>query len=298
MSFADDVSVLRRGNMVYSGSLGAKTPAMLAELMMGNEEIAPASLREVIAKGDIRLKIDQLVVNNDQSSIAVDTLSLKVHAGEIVGIAGVSGNGQRELVEALSGQRQPVTGSIWVSGQPYLATREQMVRHKVFCLPEEPLRNACVPRMTLIENLALRIFDQPAFTRWRWFINHAKLKNYALGLIERYQIKPPLPKRHLETLSGGNIQRLVLAREISGAVALLIVANPCFGLDFAATAEIRKQLLAARNLGVAVLLISEDLDELLELSDRITVMFEGQLRYEASITDVNLDEIGLKMAGH
>lgn len=298
MNFADDVSTLRRGKLTYSGPLAGKTPTMLAELMVGNEEIAATGTRDIVVKGDVRLEINRLTASGDSGATAVNDLSLQLHGGEILGIAGVSGNGQRELVEVLSGQRSLDSGEIRVCGKPYTATREEMAKHKLYCLPEEPLRNACVPRMSLVENLALRIFDRAAFTRRRWFINRKSLKAHAMGLIDRYHVRPPQPERWIETLSGGNVQRLVLARELSGDVDLLITANPCFGLDFAATAEIRRQLMQARNRGVAVLLVSEDLDELLELSDRIAVMFEGQLRYEAPIAKANMDEIGLKMAGH
>lgn len=298
MNFADDVSILRRGKLTYSGALAEQTPAMLAELMVGTEEIASIGLRDAVVKGELRLDINHLSAASDSGAIAVNDLSLQLHSGEILGIAGVSGNGQRELVEVLSGQRSAESGEIRVCGQPYTASREEMAKNRIYCLPEEPLHNACVPRMNLIENLALHVFDRPAYTRWRWFINHHSLKVHALALIDRYRITPPQPERWIETLSGGNVQRLVLAREISGEVDLLITANPCFGLDFAATAEIRRQLMQARNNGVAVLLVSEDLDELLELSDRIAVMFEGQLRYEALTAEANMDEIGLKMAGH
>lgn len=298
MSFADEISVLRRGQIIYSGPLADKSPALLAELMLGNDNIAPSGSREVVAKGEVKLSVDSLVAFGDSGVAAVEGLSLEVRAGEILGIAGVSGNGQRELVEVLSGQRSPNSGEIQVCGQPYRATRAQMREFKLYCLPEEPLKNACVPRMSLLENLALRVFDQAEFTAARWFLNAKTLTAHALALLDRYNVKPPIPERTIETLSGGNIQRLVLAREISGDVDLLIVANPCFGLDFAATAEIRRQLMAARNRGVAILLVSEDLDELLELSDRIAVMFEGRLWYEAPIADIDLDQVGLKMAGH
>ncbi|MGZ8934911.1 MAG: ABC transporter ATP-binding protein, partial [Methylobacter sp.] len=233
MNFADAVTILRRGQVMYSGPLANKTPATLAELMIGSEEIAATGTRAAIVKGDIRLAIDKLVTFSDSGAIAVDGLSLKLRAGEILGIAGVSGNGQRELVEVLSGQRTPESGDIRVCGEPYRASREEMARHKINCLPEEPLRNACVPRMNLMENLALRIFDQAIYTRWRRFISYKLLRVYARDLIERYRIHPPQPERWIETLSGGNVQRLVLARELAGEVDILITANPCFGLDFA-----------------------------------------------------------------
>ena len=298
MHYADAVSVLRRGKMTYSGPLAGKTPALLADLMMGNEDIATIGAREPVAQGPLRLDIRNLVASGDNGSPAVQGLSLRLHGGEIVGIAGVSGNGQRELMQVLSGQRQPDQGEIQIGGAPYSATREEMTRLRFNCLPEEPLRNACVPCMNLVENLALRIFDRSAFTRWRWFVSAKAQKDHARQLIERYHVRPPEPERRIETLSGGNVQRLVLARELSGQVDLLIAANPCFGLDFAATSEVRRQLMQARNRGTAVLLVSEDLDELLELSDRLAVMFEGRLTYEAPIAEADLAVIGLKMAGH
>lgn len=298
MNYADAVSVLRRGKLAYSGPLEGKTPAVLAELMIGSEAIAPIGARERSEKGPVRLEISNLVASGDSGTRAVDTLSLRLHGGEIFGIAGVSGNGQRELVQVLSGQRRPDRGDIQIGGTPYVATRREMARFRFNCLPEEPLRNACVPRMSLAENLALRIFDRPAFTRWRWFIDAKAQKHHAQGLIARYRVSPPEPERRIDTLSGGNVQRLVLARELSGQVDLLIAANPCFGLDFAAASEVRRRLMQARNRGAAVLLVSEDLDELLELGDRIAVMFEGRLTYEAPIAQADLETLGLRMAGH
>jgi ABC-type uncharacterized transport system ATPase subunit len=298
IDFADTVSVLRRGKLVYSGPLSGKTPAMLGELMIGSEQIAKIAERTQAGNGPVKLEIRNLTVSSDHGAPAVKALNLKLHGGEIVGIAGVSGNGQRELMQVLSGQRRPDQGDIRIDGLPYFATRKEMDRFRFRCLPEDPLRNACVPRMSTTENLTLRVFGQPGFTRWRWFIDAKAHTRYAQTLIERFRVYPPELDRRVETLSGGNLQRLLLARELSGEVELLIAANPCFGLDFAATSEIRRQLMEARNLGAAVLLISEDLDELMTLSDRIAVMFEGRLTYEALVAQANPDVIGLRMAGH
>jgi len=298
IDFADSVSVLRHGRLVYSGPLSGKTPAMLGELMIGREPIAKMAARAEAGKGPVKLEIRNLTAFSDHGSKAVRSLNLKLHGGEILGIAGVSGNGQRELVQVLSGQRRPEQGDIRIDGLPYSAARKDMVRFRFHCLPEDPLRNACVPRMSTAENLALRVFDRPGFTRWRWFIDAKAQQRYARSLIERFRVSPPELNRRVETLSGGNLQRLVLARELSGQVDLLVAANPCFGLDFAAASEVRKQLMEARNLGAAVLLISEDLDELMMLGDRIAVMFEGRLTYEAPAALANPDLIGLRMAGH
>jgi len=226
--------------------------------------------------------------------IAIDGLT--VHAGEIVGIAGISGNGQTELMEMLTGQRRLNSGTIEIKGAPFAATRAEAHARKVRYLPEEPLKNASAPRMSVAENLALRTFDigpdGPRFWQNRRAINAA-----ARDRIAAFDIKTASLHSPIATLSGGNVQRTVLARELSGDVDLMIVANPCFGLDFNAVAAIRDRLMAARNRGVAVLLISEDLDEIFELADRVMVMSDGCLAFEAPIDATNVAEIGSYMAG-
>jgi simple sugar transport system ATP-binding protein len=228
---------------------------------------------------------------------AVRGVSLGVCPGEIVGIAGVSGNGQRELVEALVGQRPPAAGEILVSGAPYRATRGEIRVHRAFSLPEEPLRSACVPRMTVAENMALRNFDQPPLASGPWLRGRA-MREQAERWIGEFKVKTQGPDAPISTLSGGNVQRAVLARELSAGVSVLIAANPVFGLDFAAVAEIHDRILAARNAGAAVLLVSEDLDELLELSDRILVIFDGRIVHETRADKADIAVIGPCMAGH
>ena len=226
-------------------------------------------------------------------------MSFKVRPGEIVGIAGVSGNGQRELVEVLAGQREPIGGSDPRARRSLTGRRvRQMLRHKVSCLPEEPLRNACVPGMSVAENLVSRKFDQPAFTVARVFLNRRAMRSFAADLIARYRIKAPSPEAPARTLSGGNVQRMALARELSGEIEVLVAANPCFGLDFAATSDIRSQLMQVRNRGAAILLVSEDLDELFELADTILVMFSGKIVYETPRASADLATVGRHMAGH
>jgi simple sugar transport system ATP-binding protein len=146
--------------------------------------------------------------------------------------------------------------------------------------------------------MAFRRFDVPPYAAGGWWLNFAAMRRVALELIARYRVKTPSPEAEIGTLSGGNVQRAVLARELSGDVEVLIVANPCFGLDFAAVAEIRGQIMAARNRGVAVLLVSEDLDEILELADRIHVMSGGRLVYETPAATADINAIGRHMAGH
>jgi general nucleoside transport system ATP-binding protein len=165
-------------------------------------------------------------------------------------------------------------------------------------LPEEPLKNACVSGMSVADNIAFREFDRAPFASGGWWLNRAAFRDDADRKIARYKIKTRSADTPMAALSGGNVQRVVLARELGHDVEVLIAANPCFGLDFAAVAQIRAEIMAARNRGAAVLLVSEDLDELLELSDRLVVMFHGQFVYETRASEADLTEIGRHMAGH
>jgi ABC-type uncharacterized transport system ATPase subunit len=297
MAFADDVSVLRRGKLVGGGPVATLTPDEMARMMIGDQEIHGMAGRTAAAAGAICLDLRDLAADDDEGYAAVRGVTLAVRAGEIVGIAGVSGNGQSELVQVLGGQRDLTGGQILVHDAPYHARRGEMLRHKVSMLPEEPLRNACVPRMSVADNMAFRRFDQPPYATGPW-LHHAAFRRAAEELIARYRVKTSSPDAPISTLSGGNVQRAVLARELSGEVDVLIAANPVFGLDFAAVADIHAQIMAARNRGAAVLLVSEDLDELLELSDRLVVMFEGRIVHETTPAKADLTVIGRFMAGH
>jgi simple sugar transport system ATP-binding protein len=245
------------------------------------------------------LQVQNLHADKENGVEAIKDINLTVNSGEIVGIAGISGNGQRELVEVLAGQRPATSGQVWVNGEIYTATRTEMYRHQVFSLPEEPLRNACVPHMSVAENLALRTFDRPPQAKGGVLLVFKAMRQMAQGLINTFKIKTPSPDTPIGNLSGGNVQRAVLARELSGdRINLLIAANPCFGLDFAAVEYIHGSIVESRNRGVAVLLVSEDLDELLKLADRILVMSEGRFVYESAIADADFATIGQRMAGH
>jgi simple sugar transport system ATP-binding protein len=297
MAFADDVTILRRGKLAGYGRVADLTPDDMARSMIGAEEltIQPARVGEV---SEARLELSKLKALDDSGAVAVRDVSLAVRGGEIVGIAGVSGNGQRQLVEVLAGQRDAESGEIRVAGDIYHASREEMRQHKMSLLPEEPLKNACVGGMSVADNIAFREFDRAPFASGGWWLNRAAFRDDAEKKIARYKIKTRTPDTPMAALSGGNVQRVVLARELGHDVEVLIAANPCFGLDFAAVAQIHAEIMAARNRGAAVLLVSEDLDELLELSDRLVVMFHGQFVYEARASEADLTEIGRHMAGN
>ena len=295
MAFCDEVSVLRRGRYVGGGRIGALGADDCARLMLGTSVIRPLAGRSG-SPGDASLEISGLTALNDRGHEAVRDLDLTVRGGEIVGVAGVSGNGQRELVETLCGQREASGGAVAIHGKPYHARRAEMREERFACLPEEPLRNACVAAMSLSENLALRDFDHAPFATGVGWLKPGEFRAAARSLIARYGVRAASPDVPIATLSGGNVQRAVLARELGGDADVLVVANPCFGLDMAAVAEIHAQLMDARNRGAAILMVSEDLDELIELSDRIVVMFNGQLVYETASAD--REAIGRHMAGH
>ena len=221
-----------------------------------------------------------------------------MRAGEIVGIAGVSGNGQRELLEVIAGQRGMTAGRIFVDGEKHLPNRALLHKHRFFILPEEPLRNASAPRMSIADNIAFRVFDQPPFQRAGFLLNKPALASFGREMVEKFSVRPSWPEAPIGDLSGGNVQRAILARELSsGKVRVLVAANPCFGLDFKAVDFIHDRLIEVRNQGAAVLLISEDLDELLELADRIFVMSEGRLVYETTPAEADLPRMGREMAG-
>ncbi|MDX2054869.1 MAG: ABC transporter ATP-binding protein [Polyangiaceae bacterium] len=297
-AFADEVTVLRRGALAGSGKVSDHTPASLAELMVGSEPPSASLLRQSSEQGHVSLELHDVCADDDLGLPVLSKVSLKVRAGEILGIAGVSGNGQEQLVEVLAGQRLPSSGKVHVAGKPYSPTRTQIRESRVRLLPEAPLKNASVANMTVAENMGFRCFDEPGFTLGRWAVRRGRLRRKALKSIGEYKIKTPGPEALIGGLSGGNVQRAVLARELDGEVAVLIAANPCFGLDFAAVAEIRSRIVAARNSGTAVLLVSADLDEIFALSDRIVVMSEGALVYETPAEGANVAEIGRHMAGH
>jgi simple sugar transport system ATP-binding protein len=307
LSFADDVTVLRRGRLAGRCGVAGTTAALLAGMMVGEAAPAageipaeapdePAAPLPTHAAGPERLTVRGLRILGDRGETAVDGLDLQVRAGEIVGIAGVSGNGQRELMEALVGQRERAAGEVTVEGRPFRATRAENRTLKVRSLPEEPLRNACVPEMSVADNMALRRFDEPPYARAGWRVPGAA-RQRAREPIAAFRVRTRGEGAPIRSLSGGNVQRAVLARELSDDAALLLVSNPSFGLDFTAVAEVHARLAAARKRGSAVLMVGEDLDELLRVADRIVVMSRGRIVHECAAALGDRHEIGRHMGG-
>jgi general nucleoside transport system ATP-binding protein len=295
--FGDHVSVLRRGKLTGSAKYSDVDMKTLSSWMIGDERPRSPAPRKAVEERPARLRIDKLCADDDLGVPAVRELSLCVAPGEIVGVAGVSGNGQKELVEVIAGQRIRTGGSVQIGERTYLPSRSFMRELRISIIPEVPLDNATVPGMSLSENLALRSFDEPPICTGGTFISRKALHEQATTLTTRFGVRAPGLDAPMRALSGGNVQRAVLARELSREPEVLIVQNPCFGLDMAASAEIRAKLVDARNRGCAVLLLSEDLDELLELSDRMCVIFHGNIVHEGKPGDTPMSEIGQLMAG-
>ena len=317
--FADHVSVLRRGRLVGSLAAAGVATAVLADMMVSDgasgvgaeqqprssgipdlspppDSSPPAGAGPVATPGAVRLAVSGLRVAGDRGDMAVDGLDLEVRAGEIVGVAGVSGNGQREMMQALVGQRERLDGRVLVDGQPYAATRAQNRALRVRSLPEEPLHNACVPGMSVAENMALRRFDEAPFA-WAGWRRKGAVRQRARELVQAFRVRTRSEQSPVSSLSGGNVQRAVLARELSDDASLLLVSNPSFGLDFTAVAEVHQRLREARARGAAVLMVGEDLDELLQLADRIVVMSHGRIVHTCRAQDGDRLEIGRFMGG-
>jgi simple sugar transport system ATP-binding protein len=296
--FVDDVTVLRRGRMAGSGEARKLSAGEMTAMMIGESQVPANPERRGAPTNDPVLSISNLRTEGSGGRPGLDVSDLVVRSREIVGIAGVSGNGQSALVEVLAGQRPADSGQMQVDGIAYDATRDQAQARHVRVLPEEPLRNGCVPRMTVSDNLNFRTFDRAeGGTSHRAWLDAGGMTRRARRMIDAFRIRAPSPLAPIGVLSGGNVQRCVLARELDGEVRLLIVANPCFGLDVKAVADIRARIMAARNNGTAVLLVSEDLDEILELSDRILVMREGRVVHETPAQGADALSIGAHMVG-
>lgn len=292
-AYADEVSVLRRGKLVGGGKVADLSHADMAALMMGNAQLAQPAPRSG-TRGAPVLELDGIKARDRTGLKDITVDSLRVHAGEIVGVAGISGNGQMELMEILTGQRPCQSGKIRVKGAPYTARRDEAQHHNIRFLPEEPLHNACAPRMSVSDNIAFRRFD----TDGGFWLSGRNMRARATDLVRQFKVKATSIDAPISALSGGNVQRAVLARELSGEVDLLIISNPCFGLDFSAVSEIRTRIMQARNAGAAVMILSEDLDEIMELTDRVLVMSGGAITYDAATAEADIATIGQHMGGH
>ena len=296
MMFSDRVTVLRQGQVTATLSTSETTPQELARLMVGREVLFRLE-KEPCQPGAPVLEVEDLEALNDKNLPALRGVSLTVRAGEIVGIAGVAGNGQRELAEVITGLRAATDGDVRVSQTCVIdCTPREMITAGVGHIPEDRVGVGLVGSMSVSDNLALKGYRGPELSRGPVLVPSA-IQSFARRLIDAFDIATPGPETQVKFLSGGNLQKTILARELTACGGLLVAVHPTRGLDVGATEAVRKLLLAQRDQGTAVLLISEDLDELLAVSDRVAVMFEGRVVDVVPAADADVAALGLMMAG-
>lgn len=297
LEIADRVVVLRAGQVTGECPSAQATPEVLAEMMVGRA-VVPRISRRSRAPGRPALEVRSLRVLSDRGTLAVRDLSFEVREGEVFGIAGVEGNGQSELVQALTGLRPPTAGEILLHGTPVLTLSPlELYRRGLSHVPEDRTRFGLALEFDVAENSILGRQTEPAFVgpfgRLRW----DRVLRYAADLVQRFQIHTPGLRVPVRSLSGGNQQRLVVGRELSKRPTLVVAVHPTRGLDVASTAYIRELLVRMRDEGRAVLLVSADLDEVLELSDRIAVMYEGRFVGVGTAGQWSRETLGLMMGG-
>jgi general nucleoside transport system ATP-binding protein len=296
LSVSDRVTILRSGRRVSQIRTTDARPGELARLMVGRDVQPPGGVPATL--GPTSLSVEGLGVLGEDGHEAVRDVSLYVRAGEIVGIAGVAGNGQRELAEAIAGIRKVARGRIVMNGRDLTHTPvNDRIRHGLAFVPEDRLEMGVAAGLSLEENLILKSYSRPPFSRGL-IMRKREIRRFAEGLRQRFDIRGSRPGLPVSLLSGGNVQRAILAREIANRPNVLLAASPTRGLDVGAADFVQRLLLQQRGEGTAILLISEDLDELQILSDRVFVMFEGRMVGEVHAGRFDTEQVGLMMAGH
>ena len=295
LAITDRVTVLRRGRVAGSVPTSETTERELAAMMVGRPMLGVSRADSIEPEGAASpaLRVEGLSAKARHGLPALHDVSFDVHPGEILGVAGVSGNGQPELAQTLSGMRAPTAGSITVGGREIAgATPTQVMAAGVGRIPEDR-HAAVVGDMSVAYNLVLEHLDE---YRRRGVLDEARIREHAAGLIARFDIKAS-PDDPIRSLSGGNMQKVLLARVLSREPRVLVVSQPTRGLDVGATEYVRATLLEQRARGAAILVISEDLDELLAIADRVVVMYEGRIVGEVGANEADPDRLGLLMAG-
>ena len=295
LEIADRITVLRRGKRIDTLPREGATETELARLMVGREVLlrvdkAPANPAEPL------LAVEDLHVLDDRGLEAVRGVSFEVRAGEIVGLAGVDGNGQTELIDALAGLRHPLSGRVVLGGEDVTrADARDILDRGLGHIPEDRQRRGLVLDFTLAENLGLHDYRKQPNSRFGWLFPN-RLVRWARRLLEQFDVRGGGPQTRAAALSGGNQQKVVLAREIAREPSVLLAAQPTRGLDVGAIEFVHRRLVEARDAGKGVLLVSLELDEILSLSDRILVIYEGRIVGEFS-PDVSEEELGIAMTG-
>jgi simple sugar transport system ATP-binding protein len=296
LEVADRITVLRRGAVVGTTTPGKANRSKLAEMMVGRTvrlEVDKAPHQP----GEVVLEVRDLVAINDRRQVALDGVGLEVRQGEVLGIAGVQGNGQTELVEVVTGLRHPQSGSVRLVGQDVTrATPRQITELGAAHVPEDRQRDGLVLPYSVADNLALQTYYRPPFARGV-VLQEAEIRKSAEARIAEFDIRTPSAGTPAGSLSGGNQQKVIVAREFSRPIRLLVASQPTRGLDVGSIEYIHGRILEKRDAGTAVLLVSPELDEVLELSDRIAVMYRGRIVATVQADRVTKEQVGLLMAG-
>jgi simple sugar transport system ATP-binding protein len=296
---ADRVTVLRAGRSEGTHEVAGTSSRELARLMVGRDvELGTAPVERAEGPGaDVVLRIDGVRADGDRGEVALDGVSLTVRAGEVVGVCGVSGNGQRELAEVIAGMRARTAGTVEIAGTELDGADPRRAQEAGLAhVPEDRLHTGLSPSLSIEDNLALTAHRRPPLSRGP-FLRRARIRSRAVDLIERYDIRAPGPTTPTRVLSGGNVQKVLLARELSSDPKVLVAASPTRGLDVGAIEAVRTLLAGAADRGVGILLLSEDLDEILSLSDRVAVIYEGAILAVVDRADADVEELGLLMGG-
>lgn len=293
---ADRVTVIRRGKSIETVDVAGTTSQELAEMMVGHS-VSFTTDKEASKPKDVVLSIKDLIVNENRGIPAVKNLSLEVRRGEIVGIAGIDGNGQSELVQAITGLRKVKAGSITIKGQDVTKLSSRKITElSVGHVPEDRHRDGLVLEMTMAENLALQTYYKEPMSK-NGILNFSHINEYARKLMKEFDVRGAGEFVLAKGFSGGNQQKAIIAREIDRDPDLLIVSQPTRGLDVGAIEYIHKRLIEERDRGKAVLVVSFELDEILNLSDRIAVIHDGKIQGIVTPAETNKQELGILMAG-
>jgi len=296
LEICDRVTVLQKGRIVGEAATKDVDKKTLARMMIGRDIIFRIEKEPMERKNKI-ITVDSLVVRGDKDLRAVKNVSFEIFRNEIFGIAGVSGNGQRELVEAITGLRRIESGKIIFEGTDITNKSARHIYNTgVAHVPEERIRYGVAPGLYLYDNAILKQHHKKKYSN-KLFLAYNKIRQHAQHLLSDFNVLAPSVHVQTKNLSGGNIQKLILGREISENPSLLVASHPTYGLDVGATEYLRNQLLKRRKEGGAVLLVSEDLEEIFELCDRIAIMFQGEFMGILDAYDPRLKDIGLMMAG-
>ncbi|OFR39974.1 heme ABC transporter ATP-binding protein, partial [Streptococcus sp. HMSC071H03] len=293
---SDRVTVIRRGKSIQTVEIGGATNKDLAEMMVGRS-VSFTTEKEASNPKEAVLSIKDLVVNENRGVPAVKNLSLDVRAGEIVGIAGIDGNGQSELVQAITGLRKVKSGSITIKGKEVVGLSPRKITEmQVSHVPEDRHRDGLVLDMMLSENMALQTYYKEPLSK-NGILNYNNITSYARKLMDEFDVRAASESVPASALSGGNQQKAIIAREIDRNPDLLIVSQPTRGLDVGAIEYIHKRLIEERDKGKAVLVVSFELDEILNVSDRIAVIHDGKIQGIVTPAETNKQELGILMAG-